>query len=191
MLILFVIQFSIGRDGMENYLVLNGQKIELTPEQYQEVCNAVSSKKNSSFDRKERNETYYYIDENGVVCSRKEQNWGTDVSRYKNANYCSNKELMVRRSNYETLERVLWRFSEENGGAGVCSICYDSQTGDWETTVKTGNISMFGPTFCCKKVASRAIEVAKEWLSYNGLAPKDVFFEISWQNPAVKYKTPI
>ena len=58
----------------------------------------------------------------------------------------------------------------------VCSICYDSQTGDWKTIVKTGNISMFGPTFCCKKVASRAIEVAKEWLSYNGLAPKDVFF---------------
>lgn len=161
---------------MENYLVLNGQKIELTLEQYQEVCNAVSSKKNSSFDRKEKNETYYYIDENGVVCSRKEQNWGTDVSRYKNANYCSNKELMARRSNYETLERILWRFSEENGGAGVCSICYDSQTGDWETTVKTGNISMFGPTFCCKKVASHAIDVAKEWLSYNGLAPKDVFF---------------
>lgn len=25
---------------MKNYLVLNGQKIELTPEQYQEVCNA-------------------------------------------------------------------------------------------------------------------------------------------------------
>lgn len=40
--------------------------------------------------------------------------------------------------------------------------------------VKTGNISMFGPTFCCKEVASRAIEVAKEWLSYNGLVPKDV-----------------
>lgn len=38
---------------MENYLVLNGQKIELTPEQYQEVCNAVSPKK-STFDKKRR-----------------------------------------------------------------------------------------------------------------------------------------
>ena len=43
--------------GMENYLVLNGQKIELTPEQYQGVCNAVSPKK-SPFDRKEKDETY-------------------------------------------------------------------------------------------------------------------------------------
>lgn len=83
---------------------------------------------------------------------------------------------MKKRSNYEALERVLWRFSEENGGAGVCSICYDSQTGDWKTIVKTGNISMFGPTFCCKKAASRAIEVAKEWLSENYFAPEDVFF---------------
>lgn len=92
--------------------MLNGQKIELTPEQYQEV-----SPKKSPFGRKEK-----------------------------------------------------------NGGAGVCSICYDSQTGDWKTIVKTGNISMFGPTFCCKKVASRAIEVAKEWLSENYFAPEDVFF---------------
>lgn len=160
---------------MKNYLVLNGQKIELTPEQYQEVCNAVSPKK-SPFDRKERNEIYYYIGDDGLVSQGKEQGLCIDALLYANANYCSNKKLMQKRSIYEALERVLWRFSEENGGAGVYSICYDSQTGDWETTVKTGNISMFGPTFCCKKVASRAIEVAKEWLSYNGLAPKDVFF---------------
>lgn len=160
---------------MENYLVLNGQKIELTPEQYKEVCNAVSLKK-SPFDRKERNEAYYYIGENGLVYLCKEQNYCIDILRYGNANYCSDKDLVMNRANYEALERVLWRFSEESGGAGVFSICYDNQTGDWETTVRTGNISIFGPTFCCKKAASRAIEVAKEWLSSNGLAPKDVFF---------------
>lgn len=160
---------------MENYLVLNGQKIELTPEQYQEVCNAVSPKK-SPFGRKERNEIYYYIDDDGFVHSDKEQGWPADTLRYGNANYCSDRKLMKKRSNYEALERVLWRFSEENGGAGTYSICYDSQTGDWKTIVKTGNISMFGPTFCCKKVASRAIEVAKEWLSENYFAPEDVFF---------------
>ena len=161
---------------MENYLVLNGQKIELTPEQYQEVCSAVSSKENSSFDRKERNEIYYYIDENGVVCSRKKQNWGTDVSRYKNANYCSNKELMMKRASYEVLERILWRFSEENGGAGIYSICYDKKTGKWKTAERTANYFILGPTFCSENIALRATEVVTKWFSDNGLTSTDIFF---------------
>lgn len=161
---------------MENYLVLNGQKIELTPEQYQEVCNAVSLNEKSPFEKRGEDETYYYIDRDGLISRGKEQGLCIDALLYAGANYCSDRKLMKKRSNYEALERVLWRFSEENGGAGVCSICYDSQTGDWKTIVKTGNISMFGPTFCCKKVASRAIEVAKEWLSENYFAPEDVFF---------------
>lgn len=37
---------------MENYLVLNGQKIELTPEQYQKVCNAVSLNEKSPFEKR-------------------------------------------------------------------------------------------------------------------------------------------
>lgn len=161
---------------MENYLVLNGQKIELTPEQYKEVCDAVSLKEKSRFDRREKNEIYYYIDCDGLASFSREQGCAADLLRYASANYCSNKGLMKKRADYETLERVLWRFSEENGGAGVYSIRYESHEGDWETTVRTGNISMFGPTFCCKTVALRAIEVAKGWLSENDLAPEDVFF---------------
>lgn len=161
---------------MENYLVLNGQKIELTPEQYQEVCNAVSPKEKSLFGRKEMNKTYYYIGDDGLVSQGKEQGLCIDALLYANANYCSNKKLMQKRSIYEVLERVLWRFSEENGGAGTYFIYYDGQTGDWETGVRTENIFMPGQTFCSMNIAQRAIEVAKEWLSYNGLAPKDVFF---------------
>lgn len=161
---------------MENYLVLNGQKIELTPEQYQEVCNAVSLNEKSPFEKRGEDETYYYIDRDGLISRGKEQGLCIDALLYAGANYCSNRKLLEKRSSYEVLERVLWRFSEENGGAGTYSIRYDSRTGDWKTIEKTENISMFGPTFCCKEAASRAIEVAKEWLSYNGLAPKDVFF---------------
>ena len=160
---------------MENYLVLNGQKIELTPEQYQEVCNAVSPKK-SSFEKRGEDETYYYIDDDGIVYSVKDRGWVADTLRYGNANYCSNKELMVKRADYEAYERVLWRFSEENGGAGVHSFCYDKKTGNWETTQRMGNLFLYGPSFCSHQVALRAIEVAKKWLSDNGLEPKDVFF---------------
>lgn len=161
---------------MENYLVLNGQKIELTPEQYKKVCNAVSLNEKSPFEKRGEDETYYYIDRDGLISRGKEQGLCIDALLYAGANYCSNRKLMEKRSNYEVLERVLWRFSEENGGTGVCSICYDSQTGDWKTIVKTGNISMFGPTFCSESVALCAIEVAKKWLSDNDLTPEKVFF---------------
>lgn len=40
---------------MKNYLVLNGQKIELTPEQYQEVLLETKS----PFDRREKGEAYW------------------------------------------------------------------------------------------------------------------------------------
>ena len=158
---------------MENYLVLNGQKIELTPEQYQEVCNAVSPKK-SSFEKRGKDENYYYIDNDGIVYSVKDREWVADTLRYGNANYCSNKELMVKRSDYEALERVLWRFSEENGGSGLYSIYYSKKVGGWGTA--KADILMFGPTFCSKNIALRAIEVAKEWLSDNDLTPEKVFF---------------
>lgn len=161
---------------MENYLVLNGQKIELTPEQYQEVCNAVTSKKKTSFDRKEKDETYYFIDNDGIVDSVKDRGWVADDFRYENANYCSNKDLMMKRANYEALERVLWRFSEENGGRGAYFIRYDKKIGDWGITVTAANLLLLGPTFCSKNIALRAIEVAKKWLYENNLKPEDVFF---------------
>ena len=160
---------------MENYLVLNGQKIELTQEQYQEVCNAVSPKK-SPFDKKETSEIYYYIDNDGVVDSVKDRGWVADDLRYRNANYCSNKELMMKRADYEALERVLWRFSEENGGRGDYFICYDKKIGDLAIVKTPAYILLLGPTFCSKAIALSAIEEAKKWLLENDLKPEKVFF---------------
>ena len=160
---------------MENYLVLNGQKIELTPEQYQEVCNAVSPKK-SPFDRKERNEAYYYIGENGLVYFCKEQNYCIDILRYGNANYCSDKDLVMKRANYEALERVLWCFSKENDGAGSYTIYIDTDKNRWGVLDIKVPVVLFGPTFCSRQAANEAIEEAKERLSRKNLEPKDVFF---------------
>ena len=160
---------------MENYLVLNGQKIELTPEQYKEVCNAVSLKK-SPFEKRGKDETYYYIDRDSLISRGKEQGLCIDALLYAGANYCSNRALMEKRSNYEVLERILWRFSEENGGAGAYFICYDKKIGDWAITNTPTYILLLSPTFCSKAIALRAIEVAKKWLRENDLKPEDVFF---------------
>ena len=160
---------------MENYLVLNGQKIELTPEQYKEVCNAVSLKK-SPFEKRGKDETYYYIDSDGLISHGKEQGSCIDALLYAGANYCSNRKLMEKRSNYEVLERILWRFSEENGGGGAYFICYDKKIGDWAINNTPTYILLLGPTFCSKAIALGAIEEAKKWLHENDLKPEDVFF---------------
>lgn len=160
---------------MENYLVLNGQKIELTPEQYQEVCNAVSLNEKSPFDRREKGEAYWFIGDDGFLCATGEQSRCIDNLHHGIANYCSNKELMAS-ANYETFERILWRFSEENGGGGAYFICYDKKIGDWAITNTPTYILLLGPTFCSKAIALRAIEEAKKWLCENYLKPEDVFF---------------
>lgn len=160
---------------MENYLVLNGQKIELTPEQYKEVCNAVSPKENTPFSKKE-NRIYYHIGDDGLVSITTDQRLFIDGLRYENANYCSNRDLMVKRANYEALERVLWRFSEENGGAGCYTIYINTDKNSWSTLDIMASTVLFGPTFCSRQVALRAIEVARKWLSDHCLKPKDVFF---------------
>lgn len=82
---------------------------------------------------------------------------------------------MFKRANYEALERVLWRFSEENGGAGKYFIYYDERGGEWSVTA-TKYILVFAPTFRSRDIALRAVEVAKEWFSDNGLKPSEVFF---------------
>lgn len=161
---------------MKNYLVLNGQKIELTPEQYKKVCNAVSLNEKPPFEKRGEDETYYYIDRDGLVCQDKEQGLCIDTLLYANANYCSNKKLMIKRANYEALERVLWRFSEAGGGAGFYSICYNKKVGDWKATKRAVDVLIPGPTFCSESVALCAIEVAKKWLSDNDLTPEKVFF---------------
>lgn len=161
---------------MENYLVLNGQKIELTPEQYQEVCNAVSLNEKSPFEKRGEDETYYYIDRDGLISRGKEQGLCIDALLYAGANYCSNRKLMEKRSNYEVLERVLWRFSEENGGAGSYTIYINIDKNRWDVLDIRISAVLFGPTFCSHQVANEAIEVAEKWLSSNGLAPEDVFF---------------
>lgn len=161
---------------MENYLVLNGQKIELTPEQYQKVCNAVSLNEKSPFEKRGEDETYYYIDRDGLVCQDKEQGLCIDALLYANANYCSNKKLMIKRANYEALERVLWRFSEENGGAGSYTIYINTDKNRWDVLDIRISTVLFGPTFCSRQVANEAIEVAEKWLSSNNLEPRDVFF---------------
>ena len=101
---------------MDNYLMLDGKKYELSPE----LVNALRSidpvpEKKSPFERN-RNQVYYLIDGRGSIFSDTDEYSHWDDISYAIANYCTDKALMEQRAMHETLNRLLWRYSEEHGG---------------------------------------------------------------------------
>lgn len=61
-------------------------------------------------------EEYYFIKSDGGVEVETESNSFCDDEHHKVANYCADRELTCQRNLHETLNRLLWRFSLENGG---------------------------------------------------------------------------
>lgn len=99
---------------MENYIVINGKKAELTEEQLKAL--GIATEKKSPFARCQDEEEYYYIEYDGKVLQDTEYNSETDIKCYKVANYCTDKNLMQQRAWHETLSRLLWRYSMEHDG---------------------------------------------------------------------------
>lgn len=96
---------------MDNYIMFEGKKIPLTEEQVA----MLKDKSGSPLKRQKIGERYYYIGGSGSVYSLEELDSGTDYNLFEAGNYCTNKELMHQRAMHETLDRLLWRFSMENG----------------------------------------------------------------------------
>ena len=104
---------------MENYLMLNGKRIDLTEEQIRTL--GLETKE----DYFSRYGEYYYIGNTGCIFKDfedKSANCKVSEGRYNVANYCKNEEFIKQRALHETLDRLLWRFSMENNGDKI----------DWE-----------------------------------------------------------
>lgn len=69
------------------------------------------------------NEVYYFLDECGESLQRIDVRDGVDDKVYAIANYCRDEKMMKQRALHETLNRLLWRYSETHGGDN-----------SWETT---------------------------------------------------------
>ena len=147
----------------ENYLMLNGKRIDLTDEQVEAIFpknEEVEAVKKSPLERVEFGKEYFYIDDCGEVSNSFEYNLDGDRGAFECANYCTDKAMMEQRALHETLNRLLWRYSEEHGGDSewdghtphysvyfesnllqVCSTFYHNANGvvyfkDEETAVK-------------------------------------------------------
>lgn len=98
---------------MENYIVINGKKAELTEEQLK-ALGIVTEKKNPFTISYDREDEYFFITSIGGVVSATGHVSRQD--RYDNANYCTDRNLLQQRAWHETLERLLWRYSMEHDG---------------------------------------------------------------------------
>lgn len=101
---------------MENYIVINGRKAELTPEQLKAL--GIETKKENYFARENFPQRFYLLNSNGYV--QPYTDYGEDyripTSYYNAGNYCTSRKMMIQRGYYETLNRLLWRYSMEHNG---------------------------------------------------------------------------
>ena len=91
--------------------------IELTPEQYEMVKKQLECQevKKTPFDRVYK-ESYYFINDDSSISRVYDADFSGANRRYKAANYCTDKDLLQQQAYRETLNRLLWRFSMQNGG---------------------------------------------------------------------------
>lgn len=99
---------------MDNYICINGKKVELTEEQLEKL--GIKLETFNSFDRQDNGDKYYFINSIGEIVVNEEHRYDSNYNHYNIANYCTNKELFEKRVLYETLNRRLWRYSMEHDG---------------------------------------------------------------------------
>lgn len=100
---------------MENYIVINGKKAELTPEQLKAL--GIEVENPSPFKRDLCNgEIAYYISDSGSLGTILNANSSYAELVYSVANFCTDRNLMQQRAYHEILNRLLWRYSMEHDG---------------------------------------------------------------------------
>ena len=105
---------------MENYIMLDGCKFEIDEKNslFLRAVVGKEKKKRKVLSRElEFIKIYiFFMNDWGCVEEDFDDDEEEDKFRYEAANYCTDKALMVQRTLHETLNRLLWRFSLENGG---------------------------------------------------------------------------
>ena len=146
---------------MENYIMLNGKRIDLTAEQIETL---VGKKEKDPFERVGNGEKYFYISWDGEVEEDYEEDIEYDNALFNVANYCTDKEIMKQRALHETLNRLLWRYSMQNGGRDLdmfsgAWVLYFCESGDKWKTIDNYDTKFEGSIyFADRATAEAAIE---------------------------------
>lgn len=100
----------------DNYLMLDGKKYELSDDLIDALRPAVAEPEKESSFQWDIGKNYWFIGSGGGAFLDSNTNADLDEKRHAVANYCTDKALMEQRAMHETLNRLLWRYSEEHGG---------------------------------------------------------------------------
>lgn len=158
---------------MKNYICIDGKKAELTEEQLKAL--GIELEKESLF-KKVYGNIYYIINQYGQVCECMCDEDSIDESRYNIANYCTDENLMQQRALKETLNRLLWRFSMENGGERIdwndnnhkiykYKISLEAGGDDFEVGLNSYYKEQGTEYFISEEIAQRAIdEIVKPFM---------------------------
>ena len=158
---------------MDNYICIDGVKVLLNDSQISElraILEKKKTKKSSLFERQSYGDEYYFINSIGEVVSSCDFTYDYDLTRYNNANYCTDEELLRQRALEEILARRLWRYSMEHGGDkiywsdGQCKyvIYYDAEDGLFYTTSNTICQTINTTYFVDRETALNAIKEVVE-----------------------------
>lgn len=111
----------------ENYIVINGKKIELTDEQLKQLGIEPEKKRKNPFERVAKSETYYYIDSfNEVQCLTEDADQSDDMS-FECSNYFNDEEFAEQVALHQLLCCKLLKFAHDNE-------CVDNQIWDGSNT---------------------------------------------------------
>lgn len=135
---------------MDNYIMLEGKKIPLTDEQVK-IMLEVEAPKKSPFERVGHGSRYYLIYSDGEVCPDVDFQSPTDDHCYEVANYCTDETLMKQRALHETLSRLLWRFSMENGEG---ENPWDNRNSHWNIFRNCQNVIVAGTAYAYSAMGS-------------------------------------
>lgn len=146
-------------------LFIDGNEVQLTSEQIEELSNKYSSYVGSPIFRRGHNKLYFYIAAEGYVYKSIDSPYDEENILHNVANYCTDEGIMVDRAKSEVLSRLLWKFSMENGwcGApweiGVNKYClqYNHFSDDWQIR-KIRTVETLGTVyFVSEEIAKRAL----------------------------------
>lgn len=96
----------------ENYIVINGKKIELTEEQLKQL--GIEPEKKNPFERVKPNERYHYVRFDGVIDEYNDANDTTDTQLYKISNYFNDVAFAKQVALHQLLYRKLLKFAYDN-----------------------------------------------------------------------------
>lgn len=149
---------------MENYIVINGKKAELTEEQLKKL--GIEPKRKNPFDRVEVGERYFIITGYSSVNDYKDMDDEEDNIFHENANYFNDEDFANQVLLHELLDRKLLKYAYDNEAKDVE---WDGEKSHWYiakrpaenrtafSTVETECYKCNIPHFSKREIASKAI----------------------------------